>query len=490
MLFCDIQRSVTIKMNILIFLPFFLLLCWHEADLTELPGVPKDVQEKYGQALEAIFAIGIRLQVLLQDATAAQQQNFVVSPFSASLLIGQLMLGAQGKFREYLYEIMSLPNAADHSHVVYHSSNSDGLNETFSLPHAILHLQLGSFASAFKKSLNNNFTLQTASALFYDMKLTFREQFEKNLVRIYDNELIGLNFNSSRSPMITMNSWAASNTNNLIRAIVYSPPPPTTSAIFANALYFKAYWETPFSAELNTVDAFKTSAKSTVNVTYMLNLFEAIPYADSAKLDCKIIGLPYRNRDATMYMILPNKNNKHEFNIRDFAKQLKPVDILELISHMEDKEVSVKIPKLSLSTNLSLLEPLKQYAEYKRQMRRILKKRKKNRNNSNVLDKLDDKIQDFEAFINSSMSHGSDISGIYLNNAVRESSLLVSNILQQITLSVDENGTEAAAVTSGTIEYMSTKSFLANKPFLFMIRHEATAAVLFWGAIVNPANSN
>lgn len=395
------------------------------------------------------------------------------------------MMGAQGRFREYLYEIMSLPNATDNSHVVYHSSNSGGPNETFSLPHAILHLQLGSFIAAFKRSLNQNFTLQTASALFYDRKLTFREQFEKNLVRIYDDELVGVDFSSSDA-LGLINAWAAKNTNNLIKNMLHSPPAATTSAIFANALYFKAYWETPFSAELNSVGDFKTSAKTTVNATYMLNLFESLPYADSPKLDCKIIGLPYRNRDAIMYMILPNKNHKHEYNIRDFAKQLKPVDILELISHMEDKQVSVKIPKLFLSTNLSLLEPLKQYAEYKRQMRRILKKRKKNRN---VLEKLDDKIQDFETFI-ANGSNQSDISGIYLNNAVRESALLVSNILQQLTLSVDENGTEASAVTSGTIEYMSTKSFLANKPFLFMIRHEATSAVLFWGAIVNPASSN
>lgn len=67
----------------------------------------------------------------------------------------------------------------------------------------------------------------------------------------------------------------------------------------------------------------------------------------------------------------------------------------------------------------------------------------------------------------------------------------ISNIYQQMTLSVNEKGTEAAAVAASAIDYiLESVNFNVNRPFLFFIRHEATGATLFWGTIVDPTESS
>lgn len=56
-----------------------------------------------------------------------------------------------------------------------------------------------------------------------------------------------------------------------------------------------------------------------------------------------------------------------------------------------------------------------------------------------------------------------------------------------MTLSVNEQGTEAAAIAASAIDYiLDFVSVRVDRPFLFFIRHEETEATLFWGTIADP----
>ncbi|XP_054799285.1 serpin-ZX-like [Prosopis cineraria] len=72
--------------------------------------------------------------------------------------------------------------------------------------------------------------------------------------------------------------------------------------------------------------------------------------------------------------------------------------------------------------------------------------------------------------------------------------LYVSNILQKAFVEVNEEGTEAVASTAAMITLTSyvrprLRSFVADHPFMFMIREETSRAVFFIGAVLNPLNS-
>jgi len=68
--------------------------------------------------------------------------------------------------------------------------------------------------------------------------------------------------------------------------------------------------------------------------------------------------------------------------------------------------------------------------------------------------------------------------------------LFISEVKHKTFITVDEEGTEAAAVTSVGVEVTSLPpSFIANRPFVFVIREHNSGAILFMGKVGNPAVS-
>ena len=70
--------------------------------------------------------------------------------------------------------------------------------------------------------------------------------------------------------------------------------------------------------------------------------------------------------------------------------------------------------------------------------------------------------------------------------------LCISKVLHKAFVAVDEQGTEAAAA-SAVIMMRATRihppppvAFRADRPFLFLIRHRPSGAVLFLGRVANP----
>ncbi|KAJ8920139.1 hypothetical protein NQ315_011798 [Exocentrus adspersus] len=430
---------------------------------------------EYGLALEAVFGIGIRLQALLDSSTPS---NFVVSPVSATVIVTQLLLGAEGEFRRQLYDLLSLPGHAPYDNLVYYNRNKR--NETCVVPYALMHLHVSSMLRKLQKRKTGElYTLNLANALFYNKDIQLRNCFRRSMAQFYDSQINPLDFSQDTSS--TINSWASANTNGLIKTIVQGPPPPTTSSIFLNSIYFKAQWETPFSDQLNTIDAFYTQENTTVDTTYMLGLIENILYADTK--DYRMICLPYKNRELGMYILLPKTDNPYKFNSKEFIKQLDPSEVLQVIATAPLRDVVVKIPKLSLSNNLKLLEPLQKYAQFKKQASRT-QNVKATQDIVHIVNCIEHNVENFKNFTPDGTPE------IYLSGAADNANMLVSDIIQQIVFSINEEGTEAAAVTAGITDYMGgSKTMVLNRPFTFFIRHEPTFATLFWGSIVDPSRN-
>ena len=71
--------------------------------------------------------------------------------------------------------------------------------------------------------------------------------------------------------------------------------------------------------------------------------------------------------------------------------------------------------------------------------------------------------------------------------------LYVSEVIHKAFIGVDEEGTEVAAatvviiVTRGAKPAPLKQTFIANHPFVFLIRDKVTGSILFFGRHVNPA---
>lgn len=191
-----------------------------------------------------------------------------------------------------------------------------------------------------------------------------------------------------------------------------------------------------------------------------------------------MVNLPYKNRELGLYIITPNNENEDKYNVKKFAQNLDPEEILESINNMKLHDVVLKIPKLSLSNTLSILEPLQKYAEYKKA------NIKPRTSSNNVIDILQDKLTAYSNFTPSVLPE------LLLSDAAKGVDFKVSDIVQQVVFSINEKGTEAAAVTASITDYMGgVKTVVLNRPFTFFIRHESTLATLFWGTVLDPSRS-
>lgn len=70
--------------------------------------------------------------------------------------------------------------------------------------------------------------------------------------------------------------------------------------------------------------------------------------------------------------------------------------------------------------------------------------------------------------------------------------LFVSDVVQSVAVIVDEQGTEAAAVTSVVVRATSVRldapqPLIFDRPFAFMIVDDASGAVLFMGTVKDPS---
>ncbi|KAG5889829.1 hypothetical protein JTB14_023154 [Gonioctena quinquepunctata] len=451
-----------------------LLLCSFEIHSSTTKAITDEIipsknKEDYGLALEAIFSLGIRLQAILETSTSP---NFVISPLSTTALVSELMMGADGVFQEQLYKLLSLPKT-EHTYTVNEFSKEG--NQTRALPYANFHFQLSCLIKALRtRKVGEQFDLNLDNALFYNQNIELRNDFKKNLYRFYNTEIKALDF--QKDAKSTINSWASEHTNGLIKSVMSSAPSPSTASLFLNSIYFRADWETPFSDFLNTRNSFHISENTTVDTDYMMGLIPQIKYA--ATSEYRMICLPYKNNELGMYIFLPTNDNVNKYDIKTFTEKMNPKEVLATIEKAKIHDVVVRIPKLSLSNTWRILKPLQKYTEFK-------KVTIENRASSdNAIDELMDKVQHFKNF---SAPVESDI---LLSGAAKGIDLRVSDIVQQMVFSLNEKGTEAAAVTLGITDYMGgAKTMLINRPFSFFIRHEETAAVIFWGTIGDPSKN-
>lgn len=78
-----------------------------------------------------------------------------------------------------------------------------------------------------------------------------------------------------------------------------------------------------------------------------------------------------------------------------------------------------------------------------------------------------------------------------LSRMTSKSGVALDNIVHQTFIEVTESGTEAAAATVLNLSRDGpSKSFVANQPFLFLIRDIPSKATLFIGRVVRPAESS
>ncbi|KAH8024791.1 hypothetical protein HPB51_001205 [Rhipicephalus microplus] len=285
----------------------------------------------------------------------------------------------------------------------------------------------------------SNSTLLVANAVVVQTGYNVQRQYLDTLRDSFGAEVSEADLTDVQS-LKTINDWVKNKTAGQIEQLLLEPLPSEAKLVLLNAIYFKGLWNTPFQAESTFKAPFFNAGTERVQVDTMHQQITA-GYAEDDETNAQVVDLTYAGLDYSMVIILPRQKNGADAIRRNFSVPL----YHRLLLKLRERVVDVALPKFKIDK----LNPLK----------------------SNL------------TFLGLRKMFGSeaDLSGI-----TGDRRLYVSDVLQRAVVEVNEEGTEAAAVTGVIgVNRIGIEPFLftADHPFLFFIRDRKTNEIFFAGQV-------
>jgi serpin B len=297
------------------------------------------------------------------------------------------------------------------------------------------------------RSLNSqtNVILNLANAIWYQEGFHLKPGFVSDNRNYFSAKLAGVDFGKPESAQ-TINDWADTSTHGKIKEVVQWPFPPLTRVILANAIYFKGKWDRSFDKQATQNHAFNVLPG--VTPTLVPTMWQHGHFTYQQGDGFQAVRLPYAGQRLQMYLFLPATNSSPAKLLADLNAETWRDKILP---KFQDLEGTLALPRFKLNYDVILNDPLKALG-----MR--------------------------QAF-----TVDADFS------AMADEPLFVSEVKQRSFVEVNEEGTEAAAVTTvnmlRSIAPRPEKMFvmIVDRPSFFVIADDQTKSILFMGVIYDPA---
>ncbi|MCL2726919.1 MAG: serpin family protein [Bacteroidales bacterium] len=282
--------------------------------------------------------------------------------------------------------------------------------------------------------------ISIANSIWYRIGFSVKQPFIDINQKYFDAVVKALDFNRPDAADI-INKWCSDKTKNRIEEIIESPIDADVVMYLINALYFKSKWKHEFDKKSTRKDDFTKEGGQKIEVS-MMEQTVSLPYYANEHLQC--VEMPYGNQAFSMVAILPVEGT----SIDQLVEHLDNDKWQNIANNLHEQQVQLKLPRFKIECEIPLNKPVKSVG-----MNRIFW--------GGLANISDDPIR-------------------------------VSNIKQKTFVEVNEEGTEAAAVTVIEIRKTSlpgiptTVLFFANRPFLYLIKEKSTGAILFMGRMDEP----
>ena len=363
------------------------------------------------------------------NETDRSEKSFIYSPLSITYVLGMVNDAATGLTEKELEETLGFHDGGIQAVNDYCKKLIDGLPK-----------------------VDDKVTLNIANAIFLNKDYALKPQFEQDMQTYYDAKAEALDF-STPSTLDRINGWCNEKTNGMIPSILDDIDPSTVSYLL-NAIYFKADWASKFDPKNTKNETFTTENDNSSTDIPMMHQNVLISYLKTDTYSAII--LPYGTGLWNMTVLLPEKGKTTD----DVIKEVAQSSILNNPgwcetggNYFEGYEVDLKLPRFETSSDTDKLEG---------GLVRLMQKMGINR-----------------AFID----------GLAEIPNMCEYPLYIAMMRQKAKIKVNEEGSEAAAVTvagvtfksaSGPIEYPKA-TFHANRPFVYVIQEASSGVILFVG---------
>ncbi len=348
--------------------------------------------------------------------------NLFFSPYSITSALAMTWAGARGE------------TAAEMAETLRFGVPEEAMHEGFKALNALVNAPSDAVA------------LRVANALWGQMEYEFLQEYLDLVETHYGGALETLDFvhdpDGSRQ---IINAWVEDKTEDRIKDLLPEGSiDPLTRLVLTNAIYFKGTWEHEFNPDQTRDEPFYLLDGTEVEVP-MMHQRRRFPYAENEAVHA--VRLPYQGGDMSMLVLLPKERD----GLPAIEANLDTAYLDDLIDQMRMQEVRLGLPRFTTTSDFSMAQMLRAMG-----MPRAFNPEE------------------------------ADFSGM-----TGDRELYISDVIHKAFIEVNEEGTEAAAATGVTMRATSAMpqepvEFIVDRPFLLVLRHEPSGAMLFVGRIVDP----
>ena len=353
--------------------------------------------------------------------------NLFLSPYSISLALAMALPGARGQTWDELAELLRADEGEDW-HRARNALDRDLRRDRPTIDE-LMPLEL-----------------DITNSLWGQADYPFLDDYLDTLARSYGAEVNTVDFvTAAEEARAAINQWTADATNDRIEELIPEDAiDDMTRLVLVNAIFFHANWVNQFDPDKTTDGAFSTADGSEVTVPMMQQSIRT-DYGEGDGWSA--VRLPYAG-EASMLVIAPDEGRFDEIGGGLDSEQLG-----QIRSQISDHQVDLAMPRFEFRSQLSLPDVLQ-------------------------------RLGMVEAFEEPRGDSGADFTGI-----VDARELFVADVVHEAFVSVDEEGTEAAAATAmifGATSAPPPATLILDRPFIFLIQDDATGAILFIGQVTDP----
>lgn len=380
--------------------------------------------EEQGLVSARDLVLGARLLALTKVG-----ENAVLSPWSFAQALAMAQAGARGATAQAFEAVLKGPMADADWHRVRSVIES-----------AVKARGVGAVGKD-----GGPFRISAFNRLYGRSGISFEKPFLDSMVRWYGARLTSLDFRRAASDAVDhINAEVAKATENRIASILTSEHVNAlTALVLVNTIYFNGGWQTPFDKTRTVLAPFHLEKGAVEHVPTMLG--EAVRLRSAAIDEVDVIELPYDGGQVSMLVLMPPQGG-----IIELEKRLSENWLARAVSQLMEQEVTVHLPRFKLRSMVDAGKALSDLG---------------------LANAFDKGLADFSGITR-------DLDGIF-----------VSEVLQAALVETDEAGTEAAAATAVVTLSRSLRTHRVvrvNRPFLFLIRDDASGAPLFLGRVMDP----
>ncbi|XP_053411197.1 plasminogen activator inhibitor 1 [Nycticebus coucang] len=375
------------------------------------------------QSRETQLATDFGVKVFQQVAQDSKDRNVIFSPYGVASVLAMLQVTTGGKTRQQIQTAMGF--------------NIEEKGVAPALRH--LHKQLlGPW---------NKDEISTTDAIFVQRDLKLVQGFMAHFFRLFRTTIKQVDFSEVERARFIINDWVKTHTKGMISDLFgKGAVDQLTRLVLVNALYFNGHWKTPFPTKGTHHRLFHKSDGSTVSVPMMTqtNKFNYTEFTTPGGHYYDILELPYHGDTLSMFIAAPYEKKVP-------LSALTNILDAQLISQWKGNMTRVPrllvLPKFSLESEVDLRRPLE---------------------NLGMTNMFRPGQADFTSLSEQEPLH-------------------VSQALQKVKIEVNESGTVASSSTAISVSArMAPEEIIMDRPFLFVVRHNPTGAVLFMGQVMEP----